>query len=75
MPPAGTSGRAGSIEARTTPTAMTMSITPAVDADRVAERDRDHGAATAPSVATIGATIETLPMRQRRVREVEARPT
>ena len=29
--------------------------------DRVAERDRDR-AATAPSVATIGATIETLPI-------------
>ena len=46
--------------ARTTPTAMTTSTRPAAS-PIVSPRATAMSAATAPSVATIGATIETLP--------------
>ena len=60
--PAGTSGRAGSIDDRTTPTAMTASRSGGEER-RAGRRARPRSCApTAPSVATIGATIETLPM-------------
>ena len=60
-PPTGTSGRAGSSEASTTPAAMTMSISPAVS-PIVSPRATAITAAIAPSVATIGATTDTLPI-------------
>ena len=60
--PAGTSARPGSSVDRTTPVAMTTSISPAA-MPIVSPSATAMSAATAPSVATIGATIETLPMR------------
>ena len=70
--PAGTSARPGSSVDRTTPVAMTASISPA--AMPIASPSATAmSAATAPSVATIGATIETLPMRN--AAYVNCRPT
>ena len=61
MSPAGTSGRAGSIDDRTTPTAMTAEQGARPTAPSVSPSATAMTAAMAPSVATIGATIETLP--------------
>ena len=61
--PAATSGRARSIDDRTTPTAMTTSMTPAMTPIG-SPSATETTAATAPSVETIGATIETLPTRR-----------
>ena len=61
MSPAGTSGRAGSMADRTTPPAMTASSSAATSVS-VSPSATAISAPTAPSVATIGATIETLPM-------------
>ena len=60
MSPAGTSGRAGSIDDRTTPPAMQPRTTTEPRASG-SPRAMASTAASAPSVATIGATIETLP--------------
>ena len=60
--PAGTSARPGSSVDRITPVAMTASISPAT-MPIVSPSATAMSAATAPSVATIGATIETLPIR------------
>ncbi len=55
-----TSGRAGSIDDRTTPATMIASSSAAL-APMVSPSATAMSAATAPSVATIGATMETLP--------------
>ncbi len=61
--PAATSVRPGSSVDRTTPTAMTASMRPATTPTG-SPSAMAMTAATAPSVATIGATIETLPIRR-----------
>ncbi len=61
MSPTGTSVVERSAEDMTTPVAMTASATPA-SSPTVSPSAMAMTAATAPSVATIGATIETLPI-------------
>jgi hypothetical protein len=61
MSPAGTSGRAGSMVDSTTPTAITASSAAAMR-DRASPSAMAISAPMAPSVAMIGATIETLPI-------------
>ena len=59
--PAGTSVPDRSMDDRTTPTAMTARMTPAASVTGSPSQIA-MTAATAPSVATIGATIDTLPI-------------